>query len=80
MILNLLPNSIAFEPGRHDTLSLQFYIWITNNSKDLNHDLEKWECIFNNIRPHRVIDILSPSRYIEHHYPHLILGRLSHIY
>ncbi len=48
--------------------------------QDLNKDLRKWEWVYNNIRPHRALDNLSPRRYIERYHPDLISDDLSHMY
>lgn len=43
----------------------------------LNSVLREWERIYNHVRPHRALDNLSPSEYIQCHYPS-IDPRLSH--
>lgn len=48
--------------------------------EDLNRELRKWEWVYNNIRPHRALDNLSPRKYIERYYPDLISSHLSHMY
>lgn len=48
--------------------------------KDLNRELRKWEWIYNNIRPHRALDNLSPRKYIERYHPDLTPSFLSHMY
>lgn len=44
----------------------------------LNPVLREWERIYNHVRPHRALDNLSPSEYIQLHYPS-VDPRLSHM-
>ena len=50
---------------------------LNDDLEDLNRDLRKWEWVYNNIRPHRALDNLSPRKYIEQYHPDLISGHLS---
>lgn len=45
----------------------------------LNKELKKWEWVYNNIRPHRALDNLTPRKYIERYHPDLI-SNSSHMY
>lgn len=47
--------------------------------EELNKKIRKWEWVYNNIRPHRALDNLSPRKYIEHNHPDLI-PKPSHMY
>ena len=39
--------------------------------KSLNKSLRNWEWVYNNIRPHRALDNLTPKQYIERNHPGL---------
>jgi transposase InsO family protein len=41
--------------------------------------LRSWEWVYNNIRPHRALDNLTPKQYIEHYHPGLFQVS-SHMY
>lgn len=65
----------------HRTHLDEFYAFHTpiGDLEELNKELRKWEWIYNNIRPHRALDNLSPRKYIERY--HLELTPiLSHMY
>lgn len=36
--------------------------------ESLNKNLRSWEWVYNNIRPHRALDNLTPKQYIEHYH------------
>ena len=38
-------------------------------SPSLNQVLEEWERIYNQVRPHRALDNLTPQEYIQRYYP-----------
>lgn len=65
----------------HRTHLDEFYAWYEPEVElvRLNKDLRKWEWIYNNVRPHRALDNLSPRKYIEGNHPQLI-PKLSHMY
>ena len=47
--------------------------------EELNKELRKWEWIYNNIRPHRALDNLTPRKYIEvNHFG--MTSNVSHMY
>ena len=47
--------------------------------ESLNKALRRWEWVYNNIRPHRALDNLTPRKYIERYHPDLT-PQLSHMY
>jgi transposase InsO family protein len=48
----------------------------------LNQALEKWEYIYNHIRPHQALDGKTPAEYIKHYHPEMAskMAQLSHMY
>ena len=50
------------------------------NLESLNKGLRSWEWVYNNIRPHRALDNLTPKQYIERYHPGLISSQSSHMY
>jgi transposase InsO family protein len=65
----------------HRTHLDEFYAFYApeGDLEQLNQELRKWEWIYNNIRPHRALDNLTPRKYIERYYPDLI-SNSSHMY
>lgn len=47
--------------------------------EELNKELRKWEWVYNNIRPHRALDNLTPRKYIERYHSGSTPGA-SHMY
>ena len=39
--------------------------------ESLNKSLRSWEWVYNNFRPHRALDNLTPKQYIERNHPSL---------
>ncbi len=64
----------------HRTHLDEFYAFCVplGDLEEINKELRKWEWVYNNIRPHRALDNLSPRKYIEQNHPDLT--HLSHIY
>jgi len=45
----------------------------------MNHVLQEWERIYNQVRPHHSLDNMTPKEYIQSHYPQFA-PQLSHMY
>ncbi len=73
IILFVLPPRSPKLNGRveraHRTHLDEFYALREPESdlESLNKDLRSWEWVYNNVRPHRSLDNLSPRQYIERH-------------
>ena len=55
----------------HRTHLEEFYAFheLEGDLVQLNKDLRGWEWVYNNIRPHRALDNLTPRKYIELYHP-----------
>ena len=64
----------------HRTHLDEFYAFyeLEGDLVQLNKDLRSWEWIYNNIRPHRALDNLTPRKYIERY--HSDESQSSHMY